>query len=751
MITSLSNDIDTVKVDMQALKSSTSLISATWETGAINRSTGEEIASDYEYRLRTSDFIEFAKNETYVIDSDYTLDVFTYTSAGVFQKADAYTNSWVSPIGVKVKLVIRKSTENTAETADIEFVKKVYTYNPSTKGVEYLPGAWANGLIDGSTGTFYHSSLAHLKTLATPYFVRFSEEKTFAITDGYAVRVFKFANDVLDGSYSEYVGKFTPPINTDLRLLIKTVESSTDAATQDFRKQVFKSIDTVIGIYNQNLTDTQKLKAFKNLGDAGLTEVLKPMANFTKNVYDPFYLRKNVRVDVSTGKDVSTTDYDVYEVTLAPHTQAVCSCLLGDATTRTFVTSVRSNVTFDANRNKIASNTASSTAYNYVNDTDYTQVVAFNIWSSTNSTYTVSDFMIEVFTDTFNLTGYKSEYIPYGMELSDIYSPYISKMLHNPRKCFEAEIADTVSKVRTLQENVNYTFAFVSDTHQNSASEDITRCTIDTFSNLKDVSEKIPLNAIYHGGDWLSVVERTQAEANAEIAEMRNWMLQSNVYGRVHCTVGNHDGVNGGAPLATTLYSSLFTHDECLVVRAGNSDSYYIDIAKPKLRIIMLSNALKVSGALGVDAETVAWFESILASTPTGANIIVMSHIGPQCADWTVGHDDIVTAINAWYDNADTGKVVAWIAGHQHYDWVVPSANSGCSFPVVVCTCSYPSSITPSSDQQTAGAIPVVNRPRYDARQDSWSVFVYRPDLGTIDMVRFGAGDDTTVDYAHWS
>lgn len=743
----LVEDVTQLKIAVDDLHGGYGTLATAWEHGTFVRTNGNPTTSGYQYRIRTSNAVSYKDDKVFVIDSNYVLSVLIFDTNG-FVSIDDYQYSVVLKKDTLYKFSIRKQTEDTSSTANIsEFEKSVCLYELLNDGLEYIAGNWANGKIDYSTGGYYHSSDSHLSALSTPYFVTLTKAQTYTIKNGYSLNVNTFDNSGnVVGTQTKYVGECTLPANTKLRLMICLEPENTNiTATQDYRKQVFKSYDTSLGTYTQNTSDAQKERAFKNLGNS-IAGYFAPMAKLSKNVFDPYYLKYGYRADVSTGKDVATTDYNIYALTLQPHTQALCSCVLDNNNYRSKNYAVRSNVVYDANGTMLSANTSDNNSFSYVNDTDNVQIVKFNIWSDTNSTHTVSDFMIEVFPDTFSISGYETEYVPFGMELSQSYTHMIGDELHNSRDFFANEIEDTVSKVNGFQSNVNYTFAFVTDTHYDPASADSLKWTIDTFSNLKTICNRVPINAIYHGGDWLTVANRTQDEANELIGKMRNWMMQCNVLGQVHLTPGNHDGINGGAPASAVLYSPMMTQDEALVSRVGNSYNYYIDIAKPKLRMIVANDCNPPETQHGFTNDTLAWLGSTLASVPSGYNVILVSHIGPQSDDFVLNRADTLTLLNGWTG----GTIVAWIVGHQHYDWIVPSSVSGCDFPVVVCTCSMRNAIQPSAEEVEEGAVLVSPRTILTSSQDAWTVFVYRPDQGIIHKVRFGAGSDADIDYANW-
>lgn len=541
------------------------------------------------------------------------------------------------------------------------------------------------------------------------------------------------------------------------RAVIRRVPDDT-SATANIYDYVTHVYHDFTGIYlrsdkEQVKSDEEQIVTLKNIGTTGF-KTLFPETELTKNLYNPDYELKGKRIDLNTGNLVEDSNYNLYKVIVPTGKTIVCTGIKSNLPSqRSYANIVRSNLVYNNYDSIESSDSASATASVYKNTQTTDRTIYLNLWSDTNENLTVTDLMIELVDNSTLETDYITNYVPYGfMPKGNIYNG-VTNVLHPPRHFFGAEVERVVEKVRLAQSGVNYTFAFITDTHYTPGDADSYRYTVDTFSNVKKISELIPLDAVVHGGDFVARLwgGETQEETNAAISMIRGWMTQALVGKNVHITPGNHEGIDGSSSPATGLYGVMMTQDNTTVIRDGDSYDCYYDMVAQKLRVIMLSNAVRVNNVIGVSASGLAWLNSALASVPTGYNVMVISHISPSSADFVTNKSEVVTALNAWHNNASNGQIVAWIAGHEHFDWIVPSSISGCDFPVIICTCSMRNARTPSAAEAEGGAKGVINRTAYTAAQDAWTIFVYQPNLGKIEKIRFGLGDDETIDYANWT
>lgn len=659
-------------------------------------------------------------------------------------------------------LVVDSSTDGTRKIkasllSDAKDIAAVFDYSGAELSTQkrYIVANWVHGSIRNNNGQNIDVAPWRVRTegvLYTSADIVLYSEKTYSVliyyynANGTFIRVEEQGQD-----------KYTTiPAGSYYRAVIRRVpdDTSVTADIYDYVTHVYHDFSTVYirSDKEQAKTDEERITALRNIGTTGFKNLF-PETELTKNLYNPDYEIKGKRIDLNTGSIVNDSDYNLYKIVVPSGKTVLCTGIKSNLPTeRSYPNIVRSNLVYNGYGNIESSDSASATASVYKNTQSTDRTVYLNLWSDTNPSLTVNDLMIELVDNAVSSSDYITDYVPYGFIKANSVFNGVENKLHNPRSFFKNEINDTVNSVVEAQDGVNYTFAFVTDTHYTPNDDKSFVYTADTFSNVKRISELVPLDAVIHGGDFVSVGwgGTTQAETNNAINMIRGWMSQANVCRDVHITPGNHDGIDGRSTPSTGLYGVMMTQDAPVVTRNGDSYNYYYDSHAPKLRIIMLSDAVIVGNAIGVSDDSVQWLTDTLASVPSGYNVMVISHISPSSTLFVTNKTAVVNALNTWHNNPATGKVVAWIAGHEHFDWIVPSSVSGCDFPVIVCTCSFRNAITPSAEQISKGAELVATRTPYTKLQDAWTIFVYRPDVGQIKKIRFGAGNDADVDYENW-
>ena len=342
-----------------------------------------------------------------------------------------------------------------------------------------------------------------------------------------------------------------------------------------------------------------------------------------------------------------------------------------------------------------------------------------------------------------------------------------------PEEYFKTEIESVKGAILAKSDAPCLTLAVVTDTHYNDSDTDNTRRTNETLNNVLAVNKGVFCDGVIHLGDIYGGrdIEHTQTEVDNGLSYIQRGLSKAN--NRVYMIEGNHDGVNG-MPALTQNYASLSKMNESYVVREGDNPYFYVDIEKPKLRLIFLvtTRYYEIDGTLynywGLDNDQLQWFGETALDVDNGRNIIVFSHMGTYHQNFTHNKENTCGLCNAFnehttydaYDNetllftADfTGKtlskVLFWQCGHAHFDWIVPTSFSGLNFPQIVTTCSLMFQANVDEEYADAGASSP-ERTDYTVTQDAWDNIIYRPDEQKVYYIRFGAGSDRTVNLASW-
>lgn len=622
-----------------------------------------------------------------------------------------------------------------------------YSLTLSNDGKEWILGNWIIGTIVRANGNYYLGSYKY--RIATPDFVVFSKSTTYTIASGFILQVYIFDSDgVLTANPIDYTGTYTAPANTKLRFTImRSVEDTSETANvAEFRSKVYKSNSVQDKLDNAITKENLKPE---------VSNLFAPIAKLSKNEFDTSKLILGKRYKYSDGVMVADANYNVFPLTIPNGKMAVVTCIYEQGSARQYVRSCRFLTVLTTSGEYVTSSNSDTASSVYTNNTGADVIAYFTCYALT----TKGDYyMVQIFDAGTATSAYVTDYVPFGFEfLTDDGKAYLQNtdFVVSPRvqAYFEDEVDDTVGKVLELIKKPCITFAFITDTHLLPNNENSKRWTRDTFSNLNAVCSRIPVLKVCHGGDYVRSgwTHTTQAEVNVYINKIRMMMVASGQ--KVFAVNGNHDGING-APPAETLYNCLMSHNVEYVDRVSDNPYFYEDDDKNKVRFIFLANPLL--GTYGIPTTELTWLTSTLASVPSGYDVILVSHIDPSCSDFTTNKTEFCTLLNSWHNHtgdytANTGKIIAMVAGHRHFDWTVPTSQSGLDFPVVVCTCSYPSYITPSTAEANSGAVNVNVRTDKTVLQDSWSVFVYRPDEDKLYLIRFGAGNDRTIDLSAWN
>lgn len=422
---------------------------------------------------------------------------------------------------------------------------------------------------------------------------------------------------------------------------------------------------------------------------------------------------------------------------------------------------VREYAVYDKNKNYVSGNDKFTSVY--TNNTTEDQYIRYNLYN--NGRW--ADFMFEL-GDTEDDVAI-NDYKPYGFYLTDDVSDKrkiaeleakikaeiedMQSRVITPKEYFVDEINDTVAKILSHSNSPCLIMPIITDTHYKLSDETNTRRTKQTFDNLYTVCKKVSVHGITHLGDinYPDISTITQEISDDTINYIRARMLEANE--RVYMVNGNHDGIRGSIPY-TQNYNCMGTHNDSYVVREGDNPYFYVDYPKLKVRCFFLStNTVELN--YGIGTNQLNWFLTSLADMDKSYSIMLFSHIGTHSVDFGTNKETIQTVLNNFHAHTgdyseNTGICIAWFCGHEHFDWIVPTSESGLNFPSIVTTCSFKSLINPSSEQIEMGAV-AQTRTNDTYTEDAWDIMIYRPSDNKINMIRFGAGDDREIDLSSWN
>lgn len=397
---------------------------------------------------------------------------------------------------------------------------------------------------------------------------------------------------------------------------------------------------------------------------------------------------------------------------------------------------------YDDEKNLTSTDSRGSLSTISITTTDRTKYIRVCLWNNPAPAFPENSVLIKVGNSI-------TSDLPYTISEKYI-KPEDSTLLSKlPQKYFREEADETVSSIIEKTDSPCLILTIVTDSHYDPTDTfGEVRNTQETYTNIKYVQNKVPSHAIINLGDMETSNEgavTSKIDSDKAINVVRSYMCQANNH--VFMVNGNHDGVDGTT--RTDNYCSIATHNQEYAKRDNGSAWFYYDFDFVKIRCIFLqtnSTSLGI-GQRGWSNEQISWLDRTLVSTPNDYNIMLFEHIGL----WeNLTNKSIFQTLTNNYNShsgkfADkTGKILAMFVGHEHGDGVIYEDTTGLNYPTIITNCSwyvpwYKEVIpTPSTAN-----IPPRSLRHYT--QDAWDTMIYRPDENKIYMIRFGAGEDTTV------
>ncbi len=312
-------------------------------------------------------------------------------------------------------------------------------------------------------------------------------------------------------------------------------------------------------------------------------------------------------------------------------------------------------------------------------------------------------------------------------------------------------------------------FLHLGDATDGLVQAEITRDYVEAMQ--KDIRD-LGLPLYYVLGNHDSNYFRNNPERFSE-KEMRELYLPERE--KIYCRKqGQLPTIECGAGTAPFIGSEEYTSDKLYhrnryanpVIGHGmkctSSDKlyYYQDFAAEHLRMIFLDSFdPNESVRYGFHEEELDWLEDLLAQTPLDWYVLVFSHVPPtpRLHYWSKeirGSSRLIRILRDFQkrSGADAirekacgngkhpkagGKLLGFIHGHNHADQI--DYEEG--FPIIAIGCNKCEYF---EDKKPEGAV-TYKRALGTVSQDLWDVLVISTENGTMDFVRFGAGEDRHV------
>lgn len=325
---------------------------------------------------------------------------------------------------------------------------------------------------------------------------------------------------------------------------------------------------------------------------------------------------------------------------------------------------------------------------------------------------------------------------------------------------FEAEMADTISKVKALQTEPCIIVPICTDIHYKSTEADSNNETFDVMiDNMKYLSTKVRIDAIACLGDLTD-----GRVAQATTIGWLNYMFDRfrEIDTPLMFAAGNHD-TNGyyTTPWFTLdqIAQTQYSNNRNDAVYSDGTHNWYVDVPNHKMRFIGLCSACaeNTTSRYRYPTGTDTFVSNALSSTPSGYMVVLLEHLVPIASqNWnnTVQQNasGVKSAIDTWLA-ADNSHTLISFMGHSHADYAFTSPwlniAINCQKTEDVITADY----TVTQEMRDQGTdMGVVGAKHWHNvagtyKEDCWDVCVIRPLSRKVNMVRFGVGEDREFDY----
>lgn len=313
---------------------------------------------------------------------------------------------------------------------------------------------------------------------------------------------------------------------------------------------------------------------------------------------------------------------------------------------------------------------------------------------------------------------------------------------------YQAEMADTIEKVRRENDSPALVFISVSDIHRYSQDAQGIQTFDKMINNMRHFCHECKVDFVLNLGDLTDGAATQETTLQRGYEATRDFMTLGVPYYFVN---GNHDTnyAYSGHPYFFTMeenvkaYYSATRGTNYNASEAGTD--YYVDYDWTDTRLIVL-NANNVDEALefSFGTTTAAWFKEALKTTK---KVILAIHQSPINTQVGINTDYSAEIINEARTFVENGGTLIMLSGHSHFDMAFVSPWLSITQDCQRFSNTKDSQITTGNGDTQGifdyvGSIVKNGRAPETYTEDLWSVCIYKPDQSEFDIIRFGAGDD---------
>ena len=344
------------------------------------------------------------------------------------------------------------------------------------------------------------------------------------------------------------------------------------------------------------------------------------------------------------------------------------------------------------------------------------------------------------------------------------------------RNIFGEEIEKTILSVQNSINDECVVLPWLSDTHDNVYDMDAHETSESTLENLGKLCDRLPFDGILHTGDYIA-----QSFYNASgSSNSRVFDCISSYINRITCfnkpffaVVGNHDGTEANHSDANVWINNCngkVIDNYKNVVSGSRGNYFYADFTNAKTRLICL--AIPDDNYWGAGGEQLNWLANTALNTPDNYSVIVAYHMPQIMKTGLYNAVALVDCLNAYHNHTSGStemhsggslnydftrysntKLVCVLVGHLHGDFVMASgavSENGQSNNLVCPIIGIGASafINGSVGELLPEAV-APSRTRNTISENLFDIIVYSSTNKTLNLIRFGAGTDRTINLPH--
>lgn len=313
---------------------------------------------------------------------------------------------------------------------------------------------------------------------------------------------------------------------------------------------------------------------------------------------------------------------------------------------------------------------------------------------------------------------------------------------------YENEMADTIAKVRDINDEPAIVFPCVTDIHRYKA-------TVQTFekmiANITKFTESVKCDFIANLGDTIEGDTSKEIGLGYAFDDIKAFhgIGVPLIYAQ-----GNHDNniyssnVNTDKFNIFEVFKSFFVNTKGVTYNfAENGTDYYVDFPIG-IRVVVLNSCnVKNANNYAYGSSTASWLTNTALNTDS--KVILLSHLSSVASQvWNNNHgtyaDGVQSAITSFVNN---GGTLVSVSGHSHIDiaFVKPWLSV-----MNVCQKFEVANTSTTQYQMITGYVDGLNAPSRTENtytEDAWTVCVLKPNSKEFDCIRFGAGADRYFHY----